>query len=709
MFDMEDIRAGEKRPVRITFKATGTESLELKIRTRAEGTNVIKETTADKVEVAVKEADLSFKSLGTEEAGDLISADMFRENAIAKFEITANRNYQLEELKNAKVKIKVEGNVEVDGIEKDDDDPDVKITKVNDNSNEYEISNITLNRGKSFNIRLKTGEVSDDDEYSTKVFDIKSEIFNEKGELIDSHDFTGYVVKPELTMEQSVDKNKTYLEEGEVIEYTYKVANVGLAPSYTHFVFNAPEGSRILSEEGAINTVEKDLNLEPFEEREIKIKVEIGKNNGVDRVSISANAELYDEDGEQIYETNPITQIVEKNSDTRRKEDLVRQGKLQLSDEEIKSLGIQDVKKEDEKLVRNYEITGKAWDDTNKNGVYDEDERPLANVIAKLVDNSKNRIIKTVLTNEDGSYIFTEVPNGEYSVMFEYETQKYSPTVYKKNNVQDNVTSDAISINRQDEGTKQVAVSDGIKIDFQSKSDENLGLVNNNTFNMSLKGEVTKLKLVNGDNKNDITDKKVDKTVNKFKVSPFTSGNSNVEVEYKLKVVNEGNVPGKITKIGAYLSNDEKLVEGQNWKLEHDGLASSRQLENEEIEPGQEKEITISIATTMDKVMDKVLSNRFEILETSNNLGVKDINSVEGNNSTNEDDNVMLDVIVNKDFTIIFVGIFAAIAAVGIAFRDKIKEFIEKLKKDKNNKNTNDKDKEKEDEVRKGEANDKQE
>ena len=707
MFDMEDIKAGEKRPVRITFKATGTESLELKIRTRAEGTNVIKETTADKVEVAVKEADLSFKSLGTEETGDLISSDMFRENAIAKFEITANRNYQLEELKNAKVKIKVEGNVEVDGIEKDDDDPDVKITKVNDNSNEYEISNITLNRGKSFNIRLKTGEVSDDDEYSTKVFDIKSEIFNEKGELIDSHDFTGYVVRPELTMEQSVDKNKTYLEEGEVIEYTYKVANVGLAPSYTHFVFNAPEGSRILSEEGAINTVEKDLNLEPFEEKEIKIKVEIGKNNGVDRVSISANAELYDEDGEKIYETNPITQIVEKNGDTRRKEDLVRQGKLQLSDEEIKSLGIQDVKKEDEKLVRNYEITGKAWDDTNKNGVYDEDERPLANVIAKLVDNSKNRIIKTVLTNEDGSYIFTEVPNGEYSVMFEYETQKYSPTVYKKNNVQDNVTSDAISINRQNEGTKQVAVSDGIKIDFQSKSDENLGLVNNNTFNMSLKGEVTKLRLVNGDNKNDITDKKVDKTVNKFKVSPFTSGNSNVEVEYKLKVVNEGNVPGKITKIGAYLSNDEKLVEGQNWKLEHDGLASSRQLENEEIEPGQEKEITISIATTMDKVMDKVLSNRFEILETSNNLGAKDINSVEGNNSTNEDDNVMLDVIVNKDFTIIFVGIFAAIAAVGIAFRDKIKEFIEKLKKDKNNKNTNDK--EKDDEIRKGEANDKQE
>ena len=135
----------------------------------------------------------------------------------------------------------------------------------------------------------------------------------------------------------------------------------------------------------------------------------------------------------------------------------------------------------------------------------------------------------------------------------------HSPTVYKKNNIEDSKVSDALGVNRQ-ETTKQVAVSDGIKIDFQSKSDENLGLVNNDTFNMSLKGEVTKLRLVNGDNKNDITDKKVDKTVNKFKVSPFTSGNSNVEVEYKLKVVNEGNVPGKIVKIGAYKNNEEKIL-----------------------------------------------------------------------------------------------------------------------------------------------------
>ena len=80
MFDMEDIRAGEKRPVRITFKATGTESLELKIRTRAEGTNVIKETTADKVEIAVKEAELDIKSMGTYIESDTVDIDRYKEN-----------------------------------------------------------------------------------------------------------------------------------------------------------------------------------------------------------------------------------------------------------------------------------------------------------------------------------------------------------------------------------------------------------------------------------------------------------------------------------------------------------------------------------------------------------------------------------------------------------------------------------------------------
>ena len=678
-FNMEDIEAGEKRQVRLTFKAVGTQSLELKIRTRAEGTTVVKETRAEKVDVAVKEAELELKARGTVKEEDMKGADKYKENSEPTFELLANRNFILDtKINNVKVKLKTSDNLQIQDIQKDSSN--TNINKINDR--EYEISNIDLTKARVFDIKTKVATIPQGKNYTP--ISLIAEIYNDKGELIDQKEYTGYIVKAIITMEQSIDKNKTYVEEGEKIEYTYKVKNEGSTTAYGKLLFKAPEGSKIISESGAIKTVTKELNLEPNETKEIKIQVELGKNNGVDRVSIFANAELHDEYGQKIYETNPITQIVEKNSDTRRKEDLVRQGKLKLTEEEMKSLGIAETRQEEQKLVRNYEISGKAWDDINKNGVYDEGERPLANIVAKLVENGKNRVIKTVLTDDTGKYTFSEVPNGEYSVMFEFEDKKYSPTVYKKNNVEDSKVSDAIGVNRQ-ETTKQVAVSDAIKINFQSKSNENLGLVNNTNFDMALKGEITKLRVVNGDKKDEITTKDVESTVNKFKVSPFTSGNSKVEVDYKLIAKNEGNVPGKIVKIGAYKNKEEKILTA-SWKQETGELAVTRELENIELKPGEEKEITVTVETTMDKVMNKVLSNRFEILETSNNLGLKDINSVEGNNSTNENDNVALDVIVNRDYTLIMIAIIAAIAGTLSLFREKIMKLFKKEENTKDNK-----------------------
>ena len=678
-FNMEDIEAGEKRQVRLTFRAVGTQSLELKIRTRAEGTTVVKETRAEKVDVAVKEAELELKARGTVKEEDMKGADKYKENSEPTFELLANRNFILDtKINNVKVKLKTSDNLQIQDIQKDSSN--TNINKINDR--EYEISNIDLTKARTFDIKTKVATIPQGKNYTP--ISLIAEIYNDKGELIDQKEYTGYIVKAIITMEQSIDKNKTYVEEDEKIEYTYKVKNEGSTTAYGKLLFKAPEGSKIISESGAIKTVTKELNLEPNETKEIKIQVELGKNNGVDRVSISANAELYDEYGQKIYETNPITQIVEKNSDTRRKEDLVRQGKLKLTEEEMKSLGIAATRQEEQKLVRNYEISGKAWDDINKNGVYDEGERPLANIVAKLVENGKNRVIKTVITDDTGKYTFSEVPNGEYSVMFEFEDKKYSPTVYKKNNVEDSKVSDAIGVNRQ-ETTKQVAVSDAIKINFQSKSNENLGLVNNTNFDMALKGEITKLRVVNGDKKDEITTKDVESTVNKFKVSPFTSGNSKVEVDYKLIAKNEGNVPGKIVKIGAYKNKEEKILTA-SWKQETGELAVTRELENIELKPGEEKEITVTVETTMDKVMNKVLSNRFEILETSNNLGVKDINSVEGNNSTNENDNVALDVIVNRDYTLIMIAIIAAIAGTLSLFREKIMKLFKKEENTKDNK-----------------------
>ena len=276
--------------------------------------------------------------------------------------------------------------------------------------------------------------------------------------------------------------------------------------------------------------------------------------------------------------------------------------------------------------------------------------------------------------------------------MFEYETQKYSPTVYKKNNTDENKTSDALSVNNKlQEDSKQVAVSDAIKINFQSKSDENLGLINNNTFNMSLKGEVVKLEILNNNDKKSIETKEIKETVNKFKISPFENKEANVNIYYKLKVKNEGNIPGKVVKIGAYLSENENIVDGQRWIKERENFVTTRELENLELNPGEEKEIEVKVETTVQNALNKILDTKFEIIETSNNMGVKDINSVEGNNSTNEDDNINLDIVIVRDFNVIYITIIALIAAVGSAFRNKIIQILKKLKKEENIKNTGDK------------------
>ena len=276
--------------------------------------------------------------------------------------------------------------------------------------------------------------------------------------------------------------------------------------------------------------------------------------------------------------------------------------------------------------------------------------------------------------------------------MFEYETQKYSPTIYKKNNTEENKTSDALSVNNKlHEDSKQVAVSDAIKINFQSKSDENLGLVNNNTFNMSLKGEVVKLEILNNNDKKSIETKEIKETVNKFKISPFENKEANVDIDYKLKVKNEGNIPGKVVKIGAYLSENENIVDGQRWIKERENFATTRQLENIELNPGEEKEIEVKIQTTIEKALNKVMDTKFEIIETLNNIGIKDVNSVEGNNSTNEDDNINLDIVIVRDFAVIYITILAAIAAVGLAFRNKIIQIFKKFKKERNTENTKDK------------------
>ncbi|HHD6284796.1 TPA: SdrD B-like domain-containing protein, partial [Staphylococcus aureus] len=73
-----------------------------------------------------------------------------------------------------------------------------------------------------------------------------------------------------------------------------------------------------------------------------------------------------------------------------------------------------------------YKIGNYVWEDTNKNGIQDQDEKGISGVTVTLKDENGN-VLKTVTTDADGKYKFTDLDNGNYKVEFT-TPEGYTPT-----------------------------------------------------------------------------------------------------------------------------------------------------------------------------------------------------------------------------------------------------------------------------------------
>jgi len=78
-----------------------------------------------------------------------------------------------------------------------------------------------------------------------------------------------------------------------------------------------------------------------------------------------------------------------------------------------------------------YSINGVVWIDKNKDGIKQSEEVVLGDVPVKLYNADTNSIVVDVNnnkqitnTNRDGKYEFTNIPNGNYLVLFEYNKEK---------------------------------------------------------------------------------------------------------------------------------------------------------------------------------------------------------------------------------------------------------------------------------------------
>jgi hypothetical protein len=74
------------------------------------------------------------------------------------------------------------------------------------------------------------------------------------------------------------------------------------------------------------------------------------------------------------------------------------------------------------------EIGNRVWLDSNKNGIQDAGEPPLADVKVELVHNGK--VIATAITNENGNYLFSNAP-GESQTAFIYNLALISGEIFE--------------------------------------------------------------------------------------------------------------------------------------------------------------------------------------------------------------------------------------------------------------------------------------
>ena len=299
-----------------------------------------------------------------------------------------------------------------------------------------------------------------------------------------------------------------------------------------------------------------------------------------------------------------------------------------------------------------FNITGQVWLDTEGSGNKANGDKKISDVNVYLVDLNKKTIVKDVngvnisaKTDKDGEYTLANIPEGSYVVAFEFDTDKYEPTEYKKQGINERNNSDAMLKNIQINGeTKDVAVTDVLTV---NKNLENidLGLSELKKFDLELTKTINKVTVTNSKETKNYEFN--DTTLAKIEIASKEINNSSIQIEYTIKVKNNGDIAGYVKNIVDYLPSELNFNAelNKNWYIK-DNYLYNNSLANEELKAGETKEIKLILTKQMTENNTGLISNIAEIQECSNNSRTADIDSTPSNKQKGEDDMGQADIII---------------------------------------------------------------
>ena len=558
----------------------------------------------------------------------------------------------------------------------------IQLTKLNEDTAQYDditsTTNVKVNgkkvtvnigevdgeRGKILTVNAKVGKLSDG--VYKKDVTVTSNVKADGTETENIKDISVTINKPGVNVAQTANiPEGTTISAGEDFVYTFTAQNLSdIYLNDVEFTDAIPKEVQfkyieIIYEDGTINN-EVDVNGDGsinakfylLAGQKITINVHVAANSIDNDTDISNKAKFVHEDIGEV-ETNSVAHVIKH---------------FEKTDVNVDP---DDNNKETRKVI------GTVWVDANKDGVKDANEQRVSGVKVLLLDNSTSNIAISsnneqciTTTGTDGSYMFNNVPQGKYSVIFFYDSAKYSPTTYKKSGVSEEQNSDAIDKTVNYEGKDQIAaVTEEIVLSDTNKFNIDLGIVEDAKFDLKLDKIVQAITVNNGKN---TTEHVYNSKLAKIDFESKYAKTSSMVVEYKFTITNEGGIAGYVKKLADYLPEELKFNSELNkdWYEGKDGVIYNASLANTIINPGESKEVTLILTKNINGDDDfGLINNSAEIYETSNDYGALDVDSTPGNKATNEDDYSTANVLTSVktgDIVIYTTLIVTIIAIVGV-------------------------------------------
>lgn len=473
-----------------------------------------------------------------------------------------------------------------------------------------------------------------------------------EGEKISSNEITRYVDKANLSISQYTNIQDTYINVGDTLQYYISIKNDGTKIAEdVKIINNLPDGLEKVTlkyqngneQAKEVECQNKEITLSGFEilsgeTLNIIITAKVSElPNGSKGTIEYTNKARVSADGINEIEANEITHKLKVRTQSNTNND-----------------------------NKTYSISGIAWEDTSRDGKRDDNETVLKDIEVRLITKDEKTVAKTK-TDKKGQYEFKNINNGEYLVLFIYDTTKYGITTYQAKNVVDSKNSD-VAIEKEDliDGNiTKFAVTDVIKIEDSSIYNVDIGLVYTPKFDLSLTKTISKVTVKNSSEMKSYEYK--NKTLAKVEIASKDVNDTTVIIEYTMTVKNEGNIAGYVKSIVDYLPNDLKFSSELNkdWFVGMNGNIYNESLANTIIQPGESKTIKLVVTKQMNEDNLGTINNSAEIAESYNDYGVEDIDSKAGNQSSKEDDYGTADMVIslNTGTIIMYTGLGITVLA----------------------------------------------